>query len=248
MAHIIVLGAGLGGSIMAFEMKDQLRPEDTLTVINKGSNYSFVPSNPWVAVGWREKEEIEVEGNTIEVIDADKINGYVETVVEEADTEEFTKNLDTNKKKAAGTAKQPDLAKGDVQAVKNEEVEQLDEISKKTLGSYVKKASEDSRTKTREAMRTLAPQIAKGFKGRWNKEKADQQAAAQKLSHKSFSRQSGIEKAVDRLTREETEQMDEVAPPGREKQVKALKKVPGISNPWAVSWASYRKSHPKKKD
>ena len=65
MAHVIVLGAGLGGSIMAFEMKDQLRPEDTLTVINKGSNYSFVPSNPWVAVGWREKEEIEVDLTTV---------------------------------------------------------------------------------------------------------------------------------------------------------------------------------------
>lgn len=73
-----------------------------------------------------EKEEIEIEGNTIEVIDADKINGYVETVVEEADQEEFNKDLDTNKKKAAGTAKQPDLAKGDTQAVKNEEVK-LDE-------------------------------------------------------------------------------------------------------------------------
>jgi len=61
MAHIIVLGAGLGGTIMAFEMKDQLRPEDTLTVVNKGTHYSFVPSNPWVAVGWRDKEEIGVD-------------------------------------------------------------------------------------------------------------------------------------------------------------------------------------------
>ena len=86
-----------------------------------------------------EKEEIEIEGNTIEVIDADKINGYVETVVEEADQEEFNKDLDTNKKKAAGTAKQPDLAKGDTQAVKNEEVEQLDELSAKTMTSYVNK-------------------------------------------------------------------------------------------------------------
>ena len=47
--------------IMAYELADQLRPEDKLTVINKGSTYSFVPSNPWVAVGWREREEIEVD-------------------------------------------------------------------------------------------------------------------------------------------------------------------------------------------
>lgn len=34
-----------------------------------------------------------------------------------------------------------------------------------------------------------------------------------------------------------------VTPPGREEQVKALKKEPGIDNPWAVAWESYNKSH-----
>lgn len=37
----------------------------------------------------------------------------------------------------------------------------------------------------------------------------------------------------------------EKAPPGREKQVKALKKVRGIDNPYAVAWASYNKSKGK---
>ena len=44
---------------------------------------------------------------------------------------------------------------------------------------------------------------------------------------------------------ESAEAIAEVTPPGREKQVKALKKVPGIDNPWAVSWASYNKSKKK---
>ncbi len=61
MAHIVILGAGLGGTIMAFEMKEKMRPEDTLTVVNQGSTYSFVPSNPWIAVGWREREDISVD-------------------------------------------------------------------------------------------------------------------------------------------------------------------------------------------
>ncbi len=34
--------------------------------------------------------------------------------------------------------------------------------------------------------------------------------------------------------------VDEVAPPGREKQVKALKKT-DVENPWAVAWSSYNK-------
>jgi sulfide:quinone oxidoreductase len=65
MAHIVVLGAGLGGTIMAFEMKEKLQPEDRLTVVNQGSTYSFVPSNPWVAVGWRDREDITVDLSTV---------------------------------------------------------------------------------------------------------------------------------------------------------------------------------------
>ncbi len=61
MTHVVVLGAGLGGVLMAYEMKAKLGPDDKLTVINEGASYSFVPSNPWVAVGWREREEISVD-------------------------------------------------------------------------------------------------------------------------------------------------------------------------------------------
>lgn len=61
MAHIVVLGAGLGGAIMAYELRDQVRPEDRITVITKEPKYHFVPSNPWVAVGWRGREDITVD-------------------------------------------------------------------------------------------------------------------------------------------------------------------------------------------
>ncbi len=61
MANIVVLGAGLGGSIMAYELKDELRPGDKLTVVTKDPKYHFVPSNPWVAVGWRDRPDITVD-------------------------------------------------------------------------------------------------------------------------------------------------------------------------------------------
>ena len=61
MADVVVLGAGLGGTLMAFELAPQLRDGDTLTVIGQGSRYHFVPSNPWVAVGWRSRPDIEVD-------------------------------------------------------------------------------------------------------------------------------------------------------------------------------------------
>lgn len=61
MSHIVVLGAGLGGTIMAYEMRAKARQHDRITVVNLGTTYSFVPSNPWVAVGWREASEISVD-------------------------------------------------------------------------------------------------------------------------------------------------------------------------------------------
>lgn len=83
---------------------------------------------PFIESLSREEEEeliddlsTEIADETLDVIDA---GNYTEvTIGEEADTEEFTKNLETNKAKSSGKVKQPDLAKGDVMAVKNEEVE-----------------------------------------------------------------------------------------------------------------------------
>ena len=60
MAHIVIVGAGLGGLPMAFEMKEQMRPSDRLTVVSNTPHFHFVPSNPWVAVGWRRQAEIEL--------------------------------------------------------------------------------------------------------------------------------------------------------------------------------------------
>lgn len=61
MAHVVVLGAGLGGTIMAYELRDALGSGHRVSVVNKGTRFSFVPSNPWVAVGWRDREDIEVD-------------------------------------------------------------------------------------------------------------------------------------------------------------------------------------------
>jgi sulfide:quinone oxidoreductase len=61
MAHVVVLGAGLGGTIMAYELRDALAPVHDVSVVTKGTQYSFVPSNPWVAVGWRQRKAVTVD-------------------------------------------------------------------------------------------------------------------------------------------------------------------------------------------
>lgn len=60
MATIAILGAGLGGVLAAYEVKAEARPGDRVVLVSKGDTYHFVPSNPWVAVKWRERAAIEV--------------------------------------------------------------------------------------------------------------------------------------------------------------------------------------------
>ncbi|MDP3707994.1 MAG: FAD/NAD(P)-binding oxidoreductase [Polaromonas sp.] len=61
MAHIVILGAGIGGMPMAYELKALLGAGDRITVVSNTSTFHFVPSNPWVAVNWRTRDAIEFE-------------------------------------------------------------------------------------------------------------------------------------------------------------------------------------------
>ena len=58
MARVIVLGAGTGGMAGAYEIKELLGKEHQVTVINDKEDFQFVPSNPWIAVGWRKRPEV----------------------------------------------------------------------------------------------------------------------------------------------------------------------------------------------
>ncbi len=58
MAHVVVLGAGTGGMPCAYELKNELGGNHQITVINSNEYFQFTPSNPWVAVGWRDRKSI----------------------------------------------------------------------------------------------------------------------------------------------------------------------------------------------
>ncbi len=61
MADIVIMGAGIGGVPMAFEMKQLARKEDKVVVISDNPYFQFTPSNPWAAVGWRKKADITID-------------------------------------------------------------------------------------------------------------------------------------------------------------------------------------------
>ncbi len=60
MTRIVVLGAGIGGVPMAFELKELLGRKADITVVSQTDYFQFVPSNPWVAVNWRKPADVKV--------------------------------------------------------------------------------------------------------------------------------------------------------------------------------------------
>ncbi len=61
MAHVVIIGAGTGGMPCAYEMRDALDKEHLVTMISENETFDFTPSNPWVAVGWRQRKDISFE-------------------------------------------------------------------------------------------------------------------------------------------------------------------------------------------
>jgi len=62
MAHVVVVGAGIGGMTAAYDLRGKLNKDDhSITVIGDKPSFEFTPSNPWVAVGWRERKGTSIE-------------------------------------------------------------------------------------------------------------------------------------------------------------------------------------------
>ena len=64
MAHIVIMGAGIGGMPAAYEMQEKIRAGDKVTLISNSENFEFTPSNPWMGVKWRERKDTEIPVRT----------------------------------------------------------------------------------------------------------------------------------------------------------------------------------------
>ncbi|MDD4914342.1 MAG: FAD/NAD(P)-binding oxidoreductase [Methylococcales bacterium] len=61
MARIVVLGAGIGGVPMAYELRETVSKQHEVLVISDSPTFHFVPSNPWVPPKWRKPEDLKIE-------------------------------------------------------------------------------------------------------------------------------------------------------------------------------------------
>ena len=61
MARIVILGEGIGGVPMAYEMKETVGKHHEVIVISDSPTFHFVPSNPWVPTSYRKPEDLKIE-------------------------------------------------------------------------------------------------------------------------------------------------------------------------------------------
>lgn len=61
MAHIVVIGAGIGGLPTAYELRHLLPPSHRITLISAFPKFTFIPSLPWVALGFTELSQVQIE-------------------------------------------------------------------------------------------------------------------------------------------------------------------------------------------
>jgi hypothetical protein len=145
---------------------------------------------------------------------------------EESSQDEFNTEIKKAQDRSQGKAK-ADVAKPAVQAVKQESVEQIDELKKSTLASYVKKASHDVAAKG-AATRQFANDSEAARKGEDYSEARKKMQMADKTFAKSWKRREGMAKAVDKLAKESVELDERTLSSGemdkREKYVKSMKK------------------------
>jgi hypothetical protein len=116
----------------------------------------------------------------------------------------------------------------------DEEVEQVDELSKKTLGSYVKKASGAERPKNpmnpkSVPITTIAAYQGDSETGHFGKR--FNQATYDKAERLRKNRETGIKRAVDKLTKEEVDYLEKDLKKRKVNNDKAIKDMKKMGSP-----------------
>ena len=57
MERIVIIGGSFGGLTAAFELRRLLGKKAEFTVLSDRDKLDFVPSLPWVSMGWRKAED-----------------------------------------------------------------------------------------------------------------------------------------------------------------------------------------------
>ena len=95
--RVLILGCGIGGTIVAGELAKKARKQASITVVERKQAVQFPPSFPWVMMGWRQPRQVQrnlsflsrkgvkVVGGSVRSIDARKKRVHVDSSTLEYD-------------------------------------------------------------------------------------------------------------------------------------------------------------------
>src|SRR3989304_2590250 len=58
--RIVIVGGSFGGINAAYALRRQLRDRAEITVVSKDAEFAFLPSFPWVILGWRDPARLQI--------------------------------------------------------------------------------------------------------------------------------------------------------------------------------------------
>lgn len=61
MVNIVIIGGSFGGLTAALQLKRNLNGKHRITVISDNDQFVFMPSIPWLALGWRKAEDLTID-------------------------------------------------------------------------------------------------------------------------------------------------------------------------------------------
>ncbi len=76
MASIVILGSSFGGLTAAFELKKLLGDKADITLLSEDDRFVFLPSLPWLIMGWRKPEDITL--SVREILERKKVKFFHE--------------------------------------------------------------------------------------------------------------------------------------------------------------------------
>lgn len=58
--RVVIVGGSFGGVNAAYELRRRLPQDAEITVISRDAEFTFIPSLPWVILGWRDPSQLQV--------------------------------------------------------------------------------------------------------------------------------------------------------------------------------------------
>jgi sulfide:quinone oxidoreductase len=78
--NVLILGCGIGGSVVVGELAKRARKQASITVVERKETVQFPPSFPWVMMGWRQPRQVQRKLSVLSKKGVKIVNGTLKSI------------------------------------------------------------------------------------------------------------------------------------------------------------------------